>query len=224
MRGLYGRLKNSTLQRHDMVMDATITNEETVVVPRKEIQIAGANAVFSCETASSQSYGTKTVCAWADENTAGCVEFKPHSSPIRRPRKSAEYVTTCASRSAAEQGRSARSPLRGPRPARQYGEVIPLGMGQGEGIGGRAQRERQDEPSPWSPNRARRGRGGPARRVRRPRRRHVQRSAVHDVLRSGGRPLDDATRTDMENTFTALLTAVSTVRTAIASSRSTTTG
>ncbi|MFE3187004.1 DUF4157 domain-containing protein [Streptomyces violascens] len=26
----------------------------------------------------------------------------------------------------------------------------------------------------------------------------VQRSAVHDVLRSGGRPLDDATRTDME--------------------------
>ncbi|WP_455681777.1 eCIS core domain-containing protein [Streptomyces violascens] len=27
----------------------------------------------------------------------------------------------------------------------------------------------------------------------------VQRSAVHDVLRSGGRPLDDATRTDMES-------------------------
>lgn len=27
----------------------------------------------------------------------------------------------------------------------------------------------------------------------------VQRSAVHDVLRTGGRPLDDATRTDMEN-------------------------
>ncbi|MFD9637208.1 hypothetical protein [Streptomyces violascens] len=80
MRGLYGRLKNSTLQRHDMVMDATIANEKTVVVPRKEIQVAGANVVFSCETASSQSYGTKTVCAWADENTAGCVEFKPHSS------------------------------------------------------------------------------------------------------------------------------------------------
>ncbi|RSS78576.1 DUF4157 domain-containing protein [Streptomyces sp. WAC06614] len=27
---------------------------------------------------------------------------------------------------------------------------------------------------------------------------HIQRSAVHDVLRGGGRPLDDATRTDME--------------------------
>ncbi|WP_433284124.1 DUF4157 domain-containing protein [Pseudonocardia sp. CA-142604] len=29
----------------------------------------------------------------------------------------------------------------------------------------------------------------------------VQRSAVHDVLRSGGRPLDDSTRTDMERRF-----------------------
>src|SRR5689334_21388614 len=29
----------------------------------------------------------------------------------------------------------------------------------------------------------------------------VQRSAVHDVLRSGGRPLDDTTRTDMERRF-----------------------
>lgn len=27
----------------------------------------------------------------------------------------------------------------------------------------------------------------------------VQRSAVHDVLRTGGKPLDDATRTDMES-------------------------
>ncbi|MGW2178214.1 eCIS core domain-containing protein [Streptomyces sp. NPDC001732] len=31
----------------------------------------------------------------------------------------------------------------------------------------------------------------------------VQRSAVHDVLRSGGRPLDEATRTDMEARFGA---------------------
>lgn len=31
----------------------------------------------------------------------------------------------------------------------------------------------------------------------------VQRSAVHDVLRTGGRPLDDATRTDMESRLAA---------------------
>ncbi|MFE9732453.1 protein kinase [Streptomyces sp. NPDC005863] len=78
--GVYGRLKNSEVQREDMVSSSIVTNEEKVVAPLKEIRVAGADVVFSCETATSRSYGTKTVCAWADENTAGSVQFKPHAS------------------------------------------------------------------------------------------------------------------------------------------------
>ncbi|MGW8329469.1 eCIS core domain-containing protein [Streptomyces sp. NPDC055897] len=49
---------------------------------------------------------------------------------------------------------------------------------------------------PWAQERHQHGAGCGHQQAEQP---EVQRSAVHDVLRSGGRPLDDATRTDMES-------------------------
>ncbi|MFG2721097.1 DUF4157 domain-containing protein [Streptomyces sp. NPDC048416] len=63
----------------------------------------------------------------------------------------------------------------------------------------------QDGPQDAVQERHRHGAGcghqqaGPPESVQRSARPAVQRSAVHDVLRTGGRPLDDATRGDMES-------------------------
>lgn len=53
-------------------------------MPRKEIQIAGANGAFSCETASSQSPGRKTVCAAWKAGRAFLLVGRPrHDGPDR---------------------------------------------------------------------------------------------------------------------------------------------
>ncbi|WP_078966997.1 DUF4157 domain-containing protein [Streptomyces sp. WM6378] len=97
--------------------------------------------------------------------------------------------------------------LRSPAKTQTPGGGLPLGLTALQASAGNAavvQMLRQTGHE-WAQGQHQHGAGCGRQQTEQP---QVQRSAVHDVLRSGGRPLDDATRTDMESRLGADFSAV----------------